>query len=655
MNRIALAVLVAVGLACSEAPRVVSAQPADPVHWSLVVTSKGPVMPGKPFEASLTARIDKGWHLYSLDEPVGGPPPLVITLGKGVYTLASGIVSPTPESKIDANWENKETYFFLNRATFLLPLRVDAKTPLGKHRLEVTTTYVTCSDALCYPPKDTVVALDIELGATTPAPGSSGPTGSTTGSTGSADSSPATVPVADAAAAAGTAPSTAGPTLGLNTVVDMAASSKASTLGAYIGLAALMGALSLITPCVFPMVPITVSYFTNRAKKKRSEAVLQALIYGLGIVLTFTAVGFTLAIGFGASGLNRFAADPWLNIAVTAMFVAFALSLFGVWELALPSKLVNAASRADSGKGRLAGTLLMGLAFTLTSFTCTAPFLGTLLVVASQGDWQWPLAGMLAFSSVFALPFVILAFVPQVLANLPRSGPWLIAVKAVMGIVELAAAMKFLSNVDLVWGWNIFTRDVVLATWVLLTIVLVVYLAGFVKLGPVPRLKRPGPVRLLMVGAAIALGIWLGTGLAGRRLGELEAFLPPADLAKMSGGELHWIENWEEGLALAKKENRRIMVDFTGVTCTNCRWMEANMFPRQDVSRELARYVRVRLYTDRPTTDDRRYQKMEETLFGTVALPYYAVMSPEGKPVVTFGGLTRNPDEYLNFLRAGLQ
>src|SRR5262249_20856638 len=162
------------------------------------------------------------------------------------------------------------------------------------------------------------------------------------------------------------------------------------------------------------------------ARKNRREAVTQALIYGMGIVLTFTGVGFTLAIAFGASGLNRFAADPWLNLAVTAMFLAFAMSLFGVWELALPSRLVTAAARADCGKGRLAGTLLMGLAFTLTSFTCTAPFLGTLLVVASQGDWQWPLAGMLAFSSVFALPFVILAFVPQILASLPKSGPWLI-------------------------------------------------------------------------------------------------------------------------------------------------------------------------------------------------------------------------------------
>ncbi len=437
----------------------------------------------------------------------------------------------------------------------------------------------------------------------------------------------------------------------------MAASSQASTLGAYIGLAALMGALSLLTPCVFPMVPITVSYFTNRAGKSRRESVTQALIYGLGIIFTFTGLGFTLAIVFGASGLNRFAADPWLNLAVTALFLAFALSLFGIWEMALPSSLVTAASKADSGKGRLVGTLLMGLAFTLTSFTCTAPFLGTLLVVAAQGDWQWPLAGMLAFSTVFALPFVILAIVPQTLASLPRSGPWLMAVKAVMGIVEVAAAMKFLSNADLVWGWHIFTREVVLGSWVLLSIVLVVYLAGLVKLGPVPKLKRPGFGRMIAVASAIVLGVWLSLGIAGRRLGELEAFLPPADLAAVTPtGELPWIMNdWEAALAQAQRTQQPILIDFTGYTCTNCRWMEANMFPKPEVAREMARYVRVRLYTDGRGEMYQRFQTMEREIFGTVALPYYAAMTPDGKPKVGFGGLTRDPNLFIAFLRKGLE
>jgi thiol:disulfide interchange protein DsbD len=380
--------------------------------------------------------------------------------------------------------------------------------------------------------------------------------------------------------------------------------------------------------------------------------VTEALVYGLGIVLTFTAVGFILAIVFGASGLNRFAANPWLNIGVTVLFVAFALSLFGVWELALPSGLVNAAARADAGKGRFVGTLLMGLAFTLTSFTCTAPFLGTLLVLAAQGDWQWPLAGMLAFSSVFAAPFVALALAPQWLKSLPRSGSWLIAVKAVMGMAELAAAMKFLSNVDLVWGWGIFTRNVVLASWIVIALILVAYLAGLIALGHAPKLGRPKMGRLIATAAALFVGVWLATGLGGRRLGELEAFLPPANVsAAAAHGELTWLMDYDAALAQAAKENRPVLIDFTGYTCTNCRWMEANMFTKPDVARELDRFVRVRLYTDGRDESSRRYQQMEQDLFGTVALPFYAILDSAGKPRVAFGGLTRSPEEYIAFLR----
>jgi len=632
--RPAVVVLTAAVCVCAS-PAIALAQ--DPVHWSLAAASKDPIAAGRRFDAALKATIDKGWHLYALDEPAGGPPATTVSLPPSKTFLLAGAVSAPPGVRtLDPNF-NVETEFFEDEVTFLLPLRVAAGTADGRYTLEVTSTWVTCNDRLCLPPTERTIAAEILTGAA----GTAGTTGTmgTPGTSGTAGTT-----------------GTRGARAPIGVVVDLAAGFRASTLGAYVGLAALMGALSLLTPCVFPMVPITVSYFTNRARRNRREAVVLALVYGLGIVLTFTAVGFTLAVAFGASGLNRFAADPWLNLGVTIMFVAFALSLFGVRELALPSTLVTAAAKAESGKGRVAGTILMGLAFTLTSFTCTAPFLGTLLVVASQGDWQWPLAGMLAFSTVFALPFVILAFVPQALASLPRSGPWLVCVKAVMGIIELAAAMKFLSNVDLVWGWHVFTRPVVLVSWLALSVVLVAYLAGWIRLGPVPRLRRPGLARTAGIAAAIALGVWLGTGLAGRRLGELEAFLPPADLSSMApNGELPWIVNdYDAALVQAQKTQQRILIDFTGYTCTNCRWMEANMFPRPDVTRELARYVRVRLYTDGRGEPYLTFQKMEQRVFGTVALPYYAVMSADGTPVVGFGGLTRDEAEYLVFLQKGL-
>ncbi|HET9270630.1 MAG TPA: cytochrome c biogenesis protein CcdA, partial [Vicinamibacterales bacterium] len=390
------------------------------VSWSAARADAAPVKAGGPVTVDLSARIDEGWHLYALTQVSGGPNALVITVPKDQpFALSGPIQAPVPKTEFDPNF-SIDTQFHADRAVFTLPLKVAAGTKDGTHKFRAVVAFQVCNDKICLPPTEEELTVEIPIG--TPgtvgtAPGTTGP-GTTSGTTPGTtpNTTPGPTPSTAPTTTSGTTPSSAAP------VPDLAASSRANTLGAYIGLAALMGALSLLTPCVFPMVPITVSYFTNRAGRTRKEAITQALVYGLGIILTFSALGFILAIAFGASGLNRFAADPWLNLAVTGLFVAFALSLFGVWELAVPSKLLTAVSKADEGKGRFIGTALMGLAFTLTSFTCTAPFLGTLLVVAAQGDWQWPLAGMLAFSSIFALPFIGLAIAPHLISALPRSG-----------------------------------------------------------------------------------------------------------------------------------------------------------------------------------------------------------------------------------------
>ncbi len=605
----------------------------DPIRWMASHSDKDVIRAGQIFDVELTADIDPTWHLYALNQPAGGPVPLVIEVAAGrTFSLAGEVGSWLPRMAVDPNF-NLETLFYEERASFTVPVEVAPAAKDGPYRLGLTVAYQTCNDRLCLPPTEEELALDVFVGEP-----------------------PAGLPAVSSVPAP-TAPKSSADPSAVTRVPDMAAASAGSnTLRGYLWLAVAMGALSLLTPCVFPMIPITVSYFTHRAGRSRREAVTQALVYGLGIVLTFTAVGFTIAVGFGASGLTRFAADPWLNLGIMALFVAFALSLFGVYDLALPSRLVNMAAQADSGRGRHAGTLMMGLAFTLTSFTCTAPFLGALFVVAAQGNWQWPLVGMLAFSTVFAVPFVVLALAPRLLSSLPRFGLWLVAVKAAMGLLELAAAMKFLSNADLVWGWGVFTRPVLIVAWILIVAVLALYLAGIVRLGPAPRLGRPGLARMAAVAASVLLGVWLATGVSGKRLGELEAFLPPADLQSAAGAELTWLMNdYERALAEAGRQDRPILVDFTGYTCTNCRWMEANMFPRPEVTHELAEYVRLRLYTDGRGEIYRRYQQMEQQLFGTVALPFYAVLTSAGKPVVSFGGLTRDSNEYIRFLRRGLE
>ncbi|MGH9413082.1 MAG: protein-disulfide reductase DsbD family protein [Terriglobales bacterium] len=434
------------------------------------------------------------------------------------------------------------------------------------------------------------------------------------------------------------------------------------SLTAFVWLACGMGALSLLTPCVFPMIPITVSYFTDHGARDRSGALGNAIIFGLGIVLTFTALGMAMALLFGAGSVNRMAANPWVNLLLTAIFLGFGFSLFGAFSIRVPGGLLNRLGGVSrrKGTGRLFGTLVMGLVFTLTSFTCTAPFIGTMLVLAAAGDWKWPLIGMLAFSAVFALPFFILALVPQLLSQMPKAGGWLNSVKVVMGFLEVAAAMKFLANADLIWHWGIFTRETVLAIWVAIGILTVVYLLGKFQMPHDSLVSTISASRAVLAIAFLAVSIWLGTGLFGRSLGGMDAFLPlaPAQPASAASADpaghsasLSWIENnFPAALAQARQQNKPLFVNFTGYTCTNCRWMEANMFSRPQIKSRLRNFVRAELYTDGQGKVYADQQKLENDRFGTVALPLYAIVSPSGKTVATFLGLTRKPSEFLAFL-----
>jgi thiol:disulfide interchange protein DsbD len=269
-----------------------------------------------------------------------------------------------------------------------------------------------------------------------------------------------------------------------------------------------------------------------------------------------------------------------------------------------------------------------------------------------------PLIGMLLFSTVFALPFFVLALAPQLISQLPRAGGWMNSVKVAMGFLEVAAAMKFISNVDLVWKWGFFTRDVVLAIWIAIGIVLSVYLLGKIQLSHDSKPERLGAFRMISAVVSLAVSFYLLTGLFGAKLGELEPFLPP-DLGNSAGrllgrgdDELKWIPNdYQAALSKAKAENKKVFIDFTGYTCTNCRWMEANVFIKKEVEDELAKYVLVRLYTDGEGEVYERQQKMEQDMFGTVALPYYAVVSADGKTISSFPGLTRNVSEFVDFLK----
>lgn len=653
------------------------------VQWSAKLESARPLKPGEKMFATLVAKIEEGWHVYSISQPPGGPMTTIISVPSGqVVRARDSVVGPMPQTAYDANFE-MQTEFYEGSASFQVPLIVDEGAKGGPATVVIDVLYQTCNDRTCLPPTTVHVPLKVTIAAA-PAKESAKPRAAATGANPPPNSG-STVPKKSgkqvtpvgaeiiaqptisstpknepAAAPTGATPPPISPQPPPSPSPPLPRP-EAQSLASFLWLAMGFGALSLLTPCVFPMIPITVSYFTGHAAASRGRAVKNALVYAVGIILTFTALGMILALAVGAGGVNLFAANPWVNLLITAIFLAFAMNLFGAFQIQIPSSVLTRLDKATSraGGSEIIGTLLMGFTFTLTSFTCTAPFVGTLLVMAAQGRWHRPLVGMLAFSFVFALPFFFLAWMPQYLARLPKSGGWLNSVKVVMGFLEVAAAMKFLSNADLVWRWNIFTREVCLAVWVAIGVLTTLYLLGRFQMAHDTKVERVGALRITWTVITLTLTFYLLTGLFGRPLGELESFLPPETANGTSGhnaNELSWIvNNYEGALKQAQQERKRVFVDFTGYTCTNCRWMEANMFSRPEVRRELEQYVRVRLYTDGEGKLYQDQQKMQQRMFGTVALPYYAILDSDGKSLATFPGLTRNAAEFEDFLGRGLK
>jgi len=595
----------------------------SPAKWSLAIEGQQPsYKPGDSVTVKLNVTLEEGWHLYAMEQPSGGPIPTSIKVPKDSALEISGpISSPDPITEFDPNFKI-DTKFFKDSAEFRVPLAFKSET--AREDVELDVRFQLCTDRLCLPPQTVCVSTSGSkvvrgIGVSQPSP------------------SPA----------------------------EGALITRDSTeldLTGFIWLALSLGALSLLTPCVFPMIPVTVSYFTNHGGKSRGKAIKLATVYSIGIIGTFTLLGMLLAIFVGAAGINLFAANPWVNLLIAGFFIFFALNLFGAYEISVPSGLLSrldALSRTKEGEGGgIIGALLMALTFTLTSFTCTSPFVGTILVSASQGSWQMPLVGMFAFSAVFALPFFILALAPQLVAQMPKSGGWMNSVKVAMGFLEIAAAMKFLSNIDVVWKVGFLTRDVVLAVWIAIGLILTVYLLGWFQLHHDSKTERIGSVRVLSAVVTLAVSFYLLTGLFGARLGELESFLPPdLDGARSSSrsvraDEPEWLKNdLAKAKELAKAESKRVFIDFTGYTCTNCRWMEANVFPEREVEEQLRRFVLVKLFTDGIGEQYESQQRFQEETFKTVALPFYAVVEPSGKVIATFPGLTRDVGEFRDFLK----
>ena len=584
---------------------------------------------GEVVNILVTASMDAEWKVYALRDQGEGPiATRVVVTGDAIESVGM-VLEPETEPKYDDGFlTNTRTH--QGGVTFTAPIRIKDDLSPGTYDLKVGVLYQVCNESLCYPPKEEFLDISniVEAGE-------------------AREDRMDMVMVADVFDRSGN--------INLDAAIEQGFFS-------FVLLAISMGFLALLTPCVFPMIPITVSYFTHQGEMGEGKPLKNAIIYTLGIIGAFSILGFILALTLGASGANQLASNPWVNLFIAALFIYFALSLFGMYEIQLPEKL-RQFSLKQEGRGGIIGTLFMAVTFTLTSFTCTVQFVGLLLVAASQGQWFWPMVGMVVFSAAFALPFFFLALFPQYLAKMPKSGGWLNSVKVVLGFLEMAAAFKFLSNTDLVWGWGFFSHNAVLAVWAILMLLAGVYLLGKIQLPHDSPVKSVSVPRLMLSTAFLTFGLYLTSGLFGQRIhGIIYAYLPPvvegeSGSVRTNGAsmaeEYEWFSEVEDGLAEARRTGKSVFIDFTGYTCTNCRWMEANIFTKQEVKDRFGQMILVQLYTD-GGPNHRETQQYEIDRFGTAALPFYVILNPDDEVITTFPGMTRNLDDFLDFLDEGL-
>ena len=563
----------------------------------------------------VTAKIDDGWHLYSMSTPAAMPTKITVT-GPAVDTTRA--LQPKPTVAHDATF-NADTEFYEKEAAFLVEVALKKDAAAGPSDLAVNLRYQVCNPKMCVPSKwSGTAAITIDPAAAAAAPAIPA---------GYSEPKPPAAPTDSPATDQG--------------------------LAAFIAVAFGFGLASIFTPCVFPMIPITMSYFLNR-----KGGVAQAAIFCFGIIVLFSGLGLAARLILGPFGIVTLGSNPWVNGFITLLFVAFGFSLLGAFEITIPSGILTRLNKG-ADQGGVVGSLLMGLTFSLASFACVGPFVGTLLAGSVSGGATRPLIGMVAFATGLALPFFLLALFPGYLKRMPRAGGWMARIKVVMGFVILAASLKYLSSVDQVLHWGILTRERFLAAWVVLFGLAGLYLLGFLRMEGIKKDDDLSLGRLLTGAAFLIFAISLLPGMFGGKLGNLDAYIPLA--AEQTGGPsaqagLVWLQNqYREALAKARAEGKLVFVNFTGYACTNCHWMKANMFPRPEITAALKDYVLVELYTDGTDAASDENQKVQLEKFKTIAIPYYAILDPDENVIATFANQTSNAAEFLAFLQKGVR
>ena len=651
------------------------AQMADPVKFSAQLKTNGTA----DGEIVFSGKIANGWHVYSTDLGEDGPIQATFHVDKKDGVELVGKLTPKGReiSQMDPMFEMKLRYFehsvqFVQKVKFTKP----------KYSIKCYLEFGACNDQMCMPPTQvnfsksgTAPAIDQKAAAEEKAEEKAAETAAAETAL-TPDSAAADTAAAEAPATLSKQESDALWTPVIKELEKYDTPVSNSLL--YIFLAGIVGGfLALFTPCVWPIIPMTVSFFLKRNKDRR-KAIREATTYGISIVVIYVALGLIVSLLFGASALNALSTNAVFNIFFSLLLVVFAASFFGAFEITLPSSWSNRIDRKSESTSGMLSIFLMAFTLSLVSFSCTGPIIGFLLVaVSTEGNIIAPTVGMFGFALALAVPFALFAMFPTLLKSAPKSGGWMNVIKVVLGFIELAFALKFLSVADLAYGWHILDRETFLALWIAIFSLLGLYLLGMFNFPHDDEGRRTNVPQFFLALASLSFAFYMIPGLWGAPLKAVSAFAPPMNTQDFNlyKNEVHpRFKDYEAGMAAARLEGKPVMVDFTGFGCVNCRKMEAAVWTDAKVADLLnQKYVLISLYVDDKTplpqqmevtdtdgskrtlrTVGDKWSYLQRHKFGSNTQPMYILLDNEGMPLTGSRSYDENISEYIDFLNAGL-
>ena len=655
------------------------AQMMNPVHFR----SELKMLEGENAEIVFTATIDPGWHVYSTD--LGNDGPIEATFNATKMEGAEKVGKLTPRGNAIKKFDNMfgmELKYFEHSATFVQKIKFTKP----QYDIDCYLEYGACNDEMCLPPTQ----VDFKQKGNAPVKADA-KADAATAEAADEEAAPTAETKADSSAVAAATPSTLNAqekdALWQSSVDELrqlgGSDSIADQSLLYILLMGFIGGLlAVCMPCIWPIIPMTVSFFLKRAKDDKKKGIRDAITYGISIIVIYLGLGLFVTAVFGSDALNAMSTNAVFNIFLFVLLVVFALSFFGWFEIKLPDSWANAVDSKASQTSGLVSIFLMAFTLVLVSFSCTAPIIGLLLVeTTTSGNWLAPTLGMLGFAVALALPFTLFAMFPSWLKQAPKSGSWMTTIKIVLGFIELAFALKFFSVADLTQGWHLLDREVFLSLWIVIFGMLGAYLCGWLKFQEDEiggDLHKPMPVLCIMGGlVSLAFAVYMVPGLWGAPCKAVSAFAPPMNTQDFNLNtrtvEARFTD-YEQGMAAARAEGKPVLIDFTGFGCVNCRKMEAAVWTDPRVAQKLTKdFVLISLYVDdkaplaepMEVTDEQGNTKTLRTVgakwsylqshkFGANAQPFYVMLDNDGHPLAGSRAYDEDINAYINFLNKGI-